>query len=403
MSVIIKQSWIKIFKGWLLSYILIDVITFFTRIIESLFTKDHKIITIFFTDLNFSDNNRYFLEYLRTNSDHNYKVNILVKNKSLYDEIVLVYPKITYYSLSFSGLKLFLKTKNIVISNGSDSSYFFPYFLDTNCKNIINLWHGIPLKRLSLQVKIIRESKSRNRFQKFSSICVASTFEQFLMASCFDMHIDDVWVTGTPRNDYLLNPNNDLINKNEYLNKKVILYAPTWREYGKSSLFFPFEDKNLEDLNAFLEKEDAYLLLRGHREEIVRVKGSNSNQKLSRILSANQDIFPDTQRLLSHVDILVTDYSSIYLDFLLLDKPIIFIPYDLKEYQSYRGFLYDYKSHTPGDKVFSQVEFIKSLERGINSPDFGSLERQRIKNLFHKYQDINSSKRIILKINQMNS
>ena len=403
MSVIIKRSFYKIFKGWLLSYILIDAITFFTRIIESVFIKDNKIITIFFTTRNFSDNSRYFLEYLSSNKDHNYKVNILVKNKSLFKEIVLEYPNITYYSFSFSGLVLFLRTKNIVISHGSDSSYFFPYFLDVKSKNIINLWHGIPLKRLSLQVKIIRETKSRNRFQKFSSICVASTFEQFLMASCFDMHIDDVWITGTPRNDYLLNPNNDLINNHEYLNNKVILYAPTWREYGESSLLFPFVDKNLEDLNIFLERQDAYLLIRGHREEIDKIIDSSGEHKFSRILPANQDIFPDTQRLLSHVDILVTDYSSIYLDFLLLDKPIVFIPYDLEEYQSYRGFLYDYKSHTPGDKVSTQDEFIESLERGFNKPDLGSLERQRIKNLFHKYQDANSSKRIIAKINQMNS
>ena len=231
-----------------------------------------------------------------------------------------------------------MKTKNIVISHGSDASYFFPYFLDIKSKNIINLWHGIPLKRLSLQVKGIRESKSRSRFQKFSSICAASTFEQFLLASCFEMHIDDIWITGTPRNDYLLYPNNELLQEHSYLNKKVILYAPTWREYGDRSSFFPFEDKDLERLNAFLETQDAYLLMRGHREEMERISENYGEEKLSRILPAHQEFFPDAQRLLAHVDVLVTDYSSIYLDFLLLDKPMIFIPYDLEKYQSYRGF-----------------------------------------------------------------
>ena len=397
-----KRSWFKRFKGWLLSFILIDLITLFTRLLEGFFSKDKNLITIFFTEHNFADNSRYFLEYLYSNTDHKYDVKVLVKNKVLFDEITLKYPNITYYSKSLSGMKLFLKTKNIVISHGSDASYFFPYFLDIKSKNIINLWHGIPLKRLSLQVKGIREAKSRSRFQKFSSICAASTFEQFLLASCFEMHIDDVWITGTPRNDYLLYPNNELLKEHSYLNKKVILYAPTWREYGDRSSFFPFEDKDLECLNAFLETQDAYLLMRGHREEMERISENYGEEKLSRILPAHQEFFPDAQRLLAHVDVLVTDYSSIYLDFLLLDKPMIFIPYDLEQYQSYRGFLFDYDTHTPGDKVGTQAEFIASIDRALNKPELGAKERALMKNLFHTYEDGKSSERILEQINKMN-
>lgn len=397
-----KRSWFKRFKGWLLSFILIDLITLFTRLLEGFFSKDKNLITIFFTEHNFADNSRYFLEYLYSNTDHKYDVKVLVKNKVLFDEISLKYPNITYYSKSLSGMKLFLKTKNIVISHGSDASYFFPYFLDIKSKNIINLWHGIPLKRLSLQVKGIREAKSRSRFQKFSSICAASTFEQFLLASCFEMHIDDIWITGTPRNDYLLYPNNKLLKEHSYLNKKVILYAPTWREYGDRSSFFPFEDKDLERLNAFLETQDAYLLMRGHREEMERISENYGEEKLSRILPAHQEFFPDAQRLLAHVDVLVTDYSSIYLDFLLLDKPMIFIPYDLEQYQSYRGFLFDYDTHTPGDKVGTQAEFIASIDRALNKPELGAKERALMKNLFHTYEDGKSSERILEQINKMN-
>ena len=397
-----KRSWFKRFKGWLLSFILIDIITLFTRLLEGFFSKDKNLITIFFTEHNFADNGRYFLEYLYSNTDHKYDVKVLVKNKVLYDEISQKYPNITYYSKSLIGMKLFLKTKNIVISHGSDASYFFPYFLDIKSKNIINLWHGIPLKRLSLQVKEIRESKSRSRFQKFSSICAASTFEQFLLASCFEMHIDDVWITGTPRNDYLLYPNNELLQEYSYLNKKVILYAPTWREYGDRSSFFPFEDKDLERLNKFLETQDSYLLIRGHREEMERISENYGEEKLSRILPAHQEFFPDAQRLLAHVDVLITDYSSIYLDFLLLDKPIIFIPYDLEKYQSYRGFLFDYDTHTPGDKVGTQAEFMESIDRALNQPELGAIERAQMKKLFHTYEDGKSSERILAQINKMN-
>lgn len=399
----VKQTRFKRFKGWLLSVILIDLITLITRFIESVFSKDKQILTLFFTENNFADNSRYFLEYLVANPNPNLKVRVLVKNENLYNQIIKIHPEITFYSRSVSGLRVFLRTKNIIISHGSDSSYFFPYFLDVKSKNIINLWHGIPLKRLSLQVKGIRESKSRKRFQKFTSICASSTFEQFLLAACFDMHIDDVWVTGVPRNDYLINPNSKLSSVHKYLDKKVILYAPTWREYGNRSSFFPFDDKNLDVLNTFLEQQDAYLLLRGHREEMERISSNYGEKSLSRILPAHQEVFPDAQQLLAHVDVLVTDYSSIYLDFLLVDKPIVFIPYDLKEYQSYRGFLFDYESNTPGDKVYSQQEFLSSLDLNLNSPENKSTERKRVLDLFHRYQNGNSSSRILAKINELNS
>ena len=399
----VKQTRFKRFKGWLLSVILIDLITLITRFIECVFSKDKQILTLFFTENNFADNSRYFLEYLVANPNPNLKVRVLVKNENLYNQIIKIHPEITFYSRSVSGLRVFLRTKNIIISHGSDSSYFFPYFLDVKSKNIINLWHGIPLKRLSLQVKGIRESKSRKRFQKFTSICASSTFEQFLLAACFDMHIDDVWVTGVPRNDYLINPNSKLSSVHKYLDKKVILYAPTWREYGNRSSFFPFDDKNLDVLNTFLEQQDAYLLLRGHREEMERISSNYGEKSLSRILPAHQEVFPDAQQLLAHVDVLVTDYSSIYLDFLLVDKPIVFIPYDLKEYQSYRGFLFDYESNTPGDKVYSQQEFLSSLDLNLNSPENKSTERKRVLDLFHRYQNGNSSSRILAKINELNS
>ena len=369
-----------------------------------MFIKDNKLLTLFFTEKNFADNSRYFLEYLQSNPNHGYKVRILIQHKLLFQQIESLYPQISHYSKSFSGFRLFFKTKNIVISHGSDATYFFPYFLSVYSKNIINLWHGIPLKRLSLQVKGIREAKTRNRFQKYTAICASSIFEQFLLASCFDMHIDDIWLTGTPRNDYLLNPDQSLVSDNPYLDKKIILYTPTWREYGSRSSFFPFDDKDLSVINNFLIKEDAYLLLRGHREEMELISSNyNQNETFSRIISAHQNLFPDVQQLLAYTDVLLTDYSSIYFDFLLIDKPMIFLPYDLDEYQSYRGFLFDYDSHTPGVKVFNQLDFLKELEMSLNVPEIMNEERARMRDLFHLHQNGGSSARILMQINKLNS
>ena len=98
-----KQTRFKRFKGWFLSFILIDLITLFTRSIESLFSKDKRIITLFFTENNFADNSRYFLEFLLADKNHDFKVRILVKNKSLYKQIHQLYPEITFHSKSING------------------------------------------------------------------------------------------------------------------------------------------------------------------------------------------------------------------------------------------------------------------------------------------------------------
>jgi len=65
--------------------------------------------------------------------------------------------------------------------------------------------------------------------------------------------------------------------------------------------------------------------------------------------------------------------------------------------------LFDYESHTPGDKVGSQSEFIESLDRALNQPESKASERAKMKDLFHTHQDGKSSQRIVAQINKMNN
>ena len=131
-------------------------------------------------------------------------------------------------------------------------------------------------------------------------------------------------------------------------------------------------------------------MLRGHINEVVI--GEESETYNSRIISANQDKFEDVMELLKYVDVLITDYSSIYIDFLLLDRPIIFLPYDIDEYQQYRGFLYDYAAVTPGPKPKTLDSFLEEMDNALKG-DL-AVNYNEVKNQFHFYQDDNSSKRV---------
>ena len=94
------------------------------------------------------------------------------------------------------------------------------------------------------------------------------------------------------------------------------------------------------------------------------------------------------------VDLLITDYSSVYFDYLLLDRPIIFVPVDLEEYRKTRGFLlepYDY--WTPGKKALNQKDLQNMILQSFIKDD--NVERRNeLKNIVHYYQDGNSSERV---------
>ena len=91
---------------------------------------------------------------------------------------------------------------------------------------------------------------------------------------------------------------------------------------------------------------------------------------------------------------MITDYSSVYFDFLLLDRPIIFIPFDIKEY-SKRGFaLEPYDFWTPGPKVYSLNELIKELKVFINNPEYYNKERKTVNHLVNTYKDGKSCERV---------
>jgi CDP-glycerol glycerophosphotransferase (TagB/SpsB family) len=102
---------------------------------------------------------------------------------------------------------------------------------------------------------------------------------------------------------------------------------------------------------------------------------------------ATQFEVADTTELLHFVDILVTDYSSIYHDFLLLDRPILFVPYDYQAFEKARGFSYDYYEYLPGPELMSFADFqseLSDIEEGV---DRYRAERRRLRNLIHKHQD----------------
>lgn len=347
---------------------------------------------IFFANKSvWGDNISLFHAYLFEHSD--YKLHIICSDKALFSSLKQEFGSNVSYVYSFSALRHFIEAFFIIISHSTKIRHFFPFYMCLSRKHVLNLWHGIPLKRLNYQIRGYKTRLNVRQQQRYSSFTVCSELEQLIVACCFDMSIDDVVVTNTPRNDLLLQSQSERAKTDFGEYKAVILYAPTWREEGEETRLFPFEDFDPEALDKALCDLGALILVRHHIET-----GSTADVALARLLHvqlADQKRFPDTQLLLKEMDALVTDYSSIYLDYLLLDRPIIYVPYDEEDYRRYRGFMVDYDQAIAGPKVFTQAGFIAELNNAIKRPSGYSQKRHELCARFHRDVDGKACERIL--------
>lgn len=88
--------------------------------------------------------------------------------------------------------------------------------------------------------------------------------------------------------------------------------------------------------------------------------------------------------VLSNFDLLITDYSSIYFDFLILEKPVLFLPYDLILYEKSVGLNFEYNAITPGPKPKKQSEFIKEIYKLLNDNSYYLKERKFTNKYFNQ-------------------
>jgi CDP-glycerol glycerophosphotransferase len=207
--------------------------------------------------------------------------------------------------------------------------------------------------------------------------------------------------SGYPRNDIffkeqldgldLLGADIESLQKINELRKngfKSVLYAPTWDDPMGNAVKSGFLD--LAKLSEFAKKHKVLFVFKFHPSvHCVEEFGLFDN-------IIYYDNTKDIQPLLKATDILVTDYSSVYIDYLLLDRPIIFFPYNYEKYmESQQGLLIDYKSMVPGSICYSQDQLQEAIANFAPGRTDGFADkRAEIKKLAFKYEDGKASERI---------
>ncbi|HEX6486360.1 MAG TPA: CDP-glycerol glycerophosphotransferase family protein, partial [Nocardioidaceae bacterium] len=167
---------------------------------------------------------------------------------------------------------------------------------------------------------------------------------------------------------------------------RVILYAPTWRDNYRSGRVF---DKIvfLETAEVVRQVPDSVVLVRGHYNsmEDADVQGTDR-----RVLDVTR--YPDISDLYLAADALVTDYSSVFFDFVLTDKPMYFLAPDLAEYRDQnRGFYLDYHDTVPGPVAVTTQQVVDALL----GPDEFVEVRKRFRAEYAPWDDGHASERIV--------
>jgi CDP-glycerol glycerophosphotransferase len=346
----------------------------------------------------FIGNPKYLFEYLKKNS--NYKLYFCAKSESLRKKLEKEgINTINIHSLE--AIKLLRKARAVFVSHGYEDILpikFSPKSL------VIYTGHGggikikgkSPYHQKYLNSKWAKVLRVKLRDDDIYSYIVSPSGSEKplkITSSMFKYPLDKIISTGYPRNDILFaaDPSLKIKFKNFYKIPKeiqrIILYAPTYREIFSTK--GPFTKEDLIKLNEFCKENNTVLLIKGHfKEEIIEFKN------LENIKEVRKD--SDTQELLFITDILITDYSTIFHDFLLLNRPILLYTYDYDEYVSKRGIYYDsLEEIAPGPFVYNINDLIEALKNIAEIKTEYENKRIKLRNYFNKFNDGNSSERLL--------
>jgi len=241
----------------------------------------------------------------------------------------------------------------------------------------IELWHGIPLKSIGKFNPLDDQKKLKRRSQLVDYFVTSSHFSSIIFSSVFGVAPQKFRVLGSPALDSLIYPRaesiTDALGEVSPDVSWIGMYLPTYRDYNREETrLLLYEILTSKEFKQFLTREDGILILKVHPWDEGYVSDLVSG--CSRILLiTNEELWRNlftVYDLLSHVDVLITDYSSVYFDYLLLNRPIVFYAPDLEEYRRTRGFLLEpYERWTPGDKARNVSELMRALDEALNNPD----------------------------------
>lgn len=319
----------------------------------------------------------YLGEYQRTHK----KIKIFNKTHRIYNKLcsIFIFLRAKYVFYAFNTLPIYPAKHQIVFQ----------------------MWHGMPLKTIFNYGK---EKNNQIKYDYFSFILATSPFFKTIMSEAVPCNINKVIVCGQPKTDGLFKETN-IIKKN---NCKLIFWAPTFRQAkywdqqdAKLESILPLiSDNDLEALNEYLKNNNVIIVSKLHPmencDEDLCIEYSNLFIYSHRSFNKRDlDLYP----VLGQTDALITDYSSVYMDYLLLDKPMAFVIDNISEYSENRGFIFkNPQKYMTGPCLKNKDELYEFIRGIADGSDFNEYNRTEANELFNDYEKTESNCKALLKL-----
>ncbi len=328
------------------------VMSFVFRVMGLFITTDENLVLfVSFMGLNFNDSPKAIYDYMQAHPEYkNFRCVWAFEDPSKFPELDTVKIDTPVY------FKMALKAKYWITNTNIERGLHFK----KKGQKYLNTWHGIALKYIGNDVA----GRSDFNFDTVDHLCVCGDYDERVYKSAFRAKESSYLRVGLPRNEELWNVNNE---KKQQMrdklgipaDKKVILYAPTWREStdgGKSYEIKPpiHFDEWKKELG------DKYVVLFRAHHQTTRVLGVQYDDFVREASS-----YPAVNDLMIAADILITDYSAIAFDYSILCRPIFCYAYDYDTYLAERGTYFQIDEKYPNKSCRTEDELLSRI-KGID-------------------------------------
>ena len=342
------------------------------------------------------DNSKYFANYI---AESHPKINIMWVTKNGTD-VTPLHSKVNIVLMdSIQALKAMSECGVAVISQGfQDLSSTGLNFVGGAVS--VNLWHGIPWKKIGHDGSR-KDNLIYNIYKKINDIAFSTDFYvspsdkyDSIARSAHGAKSNQIIHAGYARNsDFYssekinagkrrtLGQLQKLSPRCDFSKSKIVSYMPTFRNEPSHSRSLETLQVN-QRLTNYLEKKNVILIQKAHfinqiRDGRTNVSGSNRIYSLNNIAA---------QDLLSASDLLITDYSGAFFDFLILDRPIVHYLYDYDYYRAQdRGLYYDKEDVIAGEEADDEEQLVDAIIRNLEKPDIYEERRRKIRKIYMKY------------------
>lgn len=357
----------------------------------------------------FSDNSKHLYDYVRENHK-DIKAVWITKNRSLAQEMQKKGLPCFYYN-SLQGAMFSVRAAVFFTVSGMED--VAGEWAHRGCLHV-ELCHGSPIKKIGrdntgwkkLWKKSVEEPTVGQRLKKclpyYSGkyhnrkiYTVSSEEVKRKFETAFAAEENQIFVTGQPRNDvFVRRPNSSYMQKlkDDHPGVKVICYLPTHRNFGTKNNN-PLTQEVMIETDEFCRNHNIILIIKPHFHERKHYLDMFS-RFTNIIIGVDEEVFSDPYGFLPFCDGLISDYSSVFLDFLCSGRPVILFPYDMDDYISDdAGLYYDYHDIAPGAICYSWEEVLEAVVKEIRRTE-PTEQYKKVFELFNRYNDGRNCERI---------